>query len=725
MSAVLSHLPALTRPDEVHPPPRFGQLPGVRPTERPDLTPLLHARSVAIVGLSHPHRFGGKVFLNLRNFGYPGPIFGVNPRYPSLYEQPCYPSLSALPARPDCAILAVPNERLLDTLREAAALDIPAAVIPGSAFGVQDQLAKVAREAGMVLCGPNCMGFHAFAHKLVVSGYPVAPGTPAGHIAFITHSGSVFDALWQNTRGVHFNYLISSGNEMVTTLADYMRFALAQDSTRVIGLFLETVRDPQNFVLALQEAAERDVPVVALKVGSSESGARLALAHSGALAGEEAVYAAVFRRYGVSQVTSLDEMLDTLELLASGLRPPTRFIASLHDSGGERGLLADLAEAEGVPFAEINAETQATLAATLDPGLAPINPLDAWGTGNEAERIYRESLLALDADPAVGLCVFAVDLYPSELEDSTYVNVALAVQGQLTKPLVFLCNLAASLGPVQSARLRAAGIPVLMGTEHGVRAIKHLLAYCEKRRRLKTDDDPSETRPEGLPLFPVKLNSTAMDEFTSGEFLRAYGIPLAERALASSLAEALSAAEYIGYPVAVKTAMGVAHKSDAGGVLLNIQNAEALTHAHRDFDAHFGPRVLVQKMIPNGIELILGLVNDAQFGLLLTLGLGGILVEALHDSQLVLLPTTQAEVRAALLKLRGAALLKGPRGRPPVDLEAVVDVAMRLSALAADLGDALDSLDINPLIAWPDGCMAVDALIVPKALTTPPVTLAA
>jgi acetate---CoA ligase (ADP-forming) len=273
MSTLSAHLPSLTRPGELHPPPRFSQMPGVGPTEQPDLTPLLHARSVAIVGLSQPHRFGGKIFLNLRNFGYPGQIFGVNPRYPSLYEQPCYPSLSALPERPDCAILAVPNERLPDTLREVAALGIPAAVIPGSAFGVQDQLTAIAHEAGIVICGPNGMGFHAFAHKLVVSGYPVAPDTPSSHITFITHSGSVVDALWQNTRGIHFNYLISSGNEITMTLADHVRFALRQASTHVIGLFLETVRDPQNFLIALQEAAEHDVPIGALKVGQTEAGA--------------------------------------------------------------------------------------------------------------------------------------------------------------------------------------------------------------------------------------------------------------------------------------------------------------------------------------------------------------------------------------------------------------------------------------------------------------------
>ncbi|MBI3763528.1 MAG: CoA-binding protein, partial [Chloroflexi bacterium] len=233
-------------------------------THRQDLTPLLHARSVAIVGISQLPRFGGWVYKNLHDFGYQGKIFGVNPRYTTLYDQPCYASLRDLPERPDCAVLAIPNERLLAALDEAAELSISAAVIFSSAHSdpapsggqpsLQDKLAEVARANGMAICGPNCMGFHAFGQKLVVSGYPVTPGTASGGVAFITHSGSVFDAFWQNTRGVRFNYVISSGNEIVTTMADYMQFALDDPTTRVVALFLETIRDPATFVAALSEA---------------------------------------------------------------------------------------------------------------------------------------------------------------------------------------------------------------------------------------------------------------------------------------------------------------------------------------------------------------------------------------------------------------------------------------------------------------------------------------
>ena len=262
-----------------------------------------------------------------------------------------------------------------------------------------------------------------------------------------------------------------------------MQFALTDPTTRVIGLFLETVRDPQTFKAALIEAAERDVPIVALKVGRSERGARLAQAHSGALAGADAAYEALFAYYGVRRVKSPDEMMDTLELLATGMRASTRYITAICDSGGERGMLVDLAEAEGVEFAPISETTSAHLADILEPGLDPINPLDAWGTGNEYERIYQECLQTLDADPLTGLNVFAVDLTHASDFSPAYVEVALAVQPHLTHPLTFLVHLSAAAGDTQISRLRRAGIPVLLGTETGLRAIRHVLEYSEYQRQ--------------------------------------------------------------------------------------------------------------------------------------------------------------------------------------------------------------------------------------------------
>ncbi len=693
---------------------------------RQDLTPLLRARSVAVVGASQGDRFGGKLCRNLQRFGYGGAIFPVNPRYTELYGRPCYPSLRELPERPDCALLAVPNARLEGALAEAAACGIPAAVVFASAWSdpaeggpsLQDRLARVAREHGMVVCGPNCMGFVSLAERLAVSGYDVNPATPAGHVTLVTHSGSVWDALLQNRRGVAWNTIVSPGNEMVTTAADYMHFALGDPQTRAIGLFLEAVRDPAGFRAALAEAARRDVPVVVLKTGRSRRGAEFARAHSGALAGEDAAHDALFAHFGVRRVTSIDELMDTLELFATGMRPPTAKVSALLDSGGQRALLADLAAAEGVEFAAIGAATQARLAELLEPGLEPVNPLDAWGTGNASEEIYAECLRALDADPATGLNLFAVDLYPIDDPRSSYPKIAAKVQDELTKPLAWLTHASATTSEAQASTLRRMGIPVLLGTETGLRAVRHVLDYARFQRERATRGPVAREvpRPAELSLLRRELEARgdALDEHASKRCLRAYGLTTTREMAAESLEEALRAAEKIGYPVVLKTAAGLLHKTERRGVRLDLRDGDDLVAAYRDLEARLGRRVLVQEQVPPGVELLLGIVADPHFGPMLTVGSGGIHVEILADVRWLLLPTSAAEVRAALAKLRGAPLLRGARGRAPADEDAVVRAALGLAALAEDLGDRIEAVDVNPLIALPDRAVVVDALIVPK-----------
>jgi acyl-CoA synthetase (NDP forming) len=387
-------------------------------------------------------------------------------------------------------------------------------------------------------------------------------------------------------------------------------------------------------------------------------------------------------------------------------------------------MLVDLAEEIGVEFAPLTAATTQQLASLLEPGLDPVNPLDAWGTGNDYTEIYRACLLALDSDPATGLNIFAVDLTAANDFSPSYVEVALAVQPYLTKPLVFLLHVTAAAGSNQIGRLRQAGIPVLLGSETGLRAIRHLLDYSldDRQRRLSQGCDSHRIAlpPDKLAEVREVLRQAVgpLDEYASKQILQAYGLPVTAEALAGSLAEALQAAEAIGYPVALKTAAGALHKSEQAGIRLHLATPADLTAAYQDIERRLGARVLVQQMIPPGLELLLGLVNDAQFGLMLALGSGGVLVELLRDYRLLMLPTTPDQVRQALLGLRGAALFRGVRGQAPVDLEAVVEAAMGLAGLAADLGELIAEVDINPLIVRPEGVVVVDALIVPGAKTT-------
>jgi acyl-CoA synthetase (NDP forming) len=693
---------------------------------RQDLTPLLHPQSVAIVGISQPGRFGGILAQNVSRFGYEGLIYGVNPRYDSLYDRPCYASLSDLPERPDLAILAVPNNGLVASLEEVAACGIPAAVIFASAYSepdtdelpLKEQLGNIAKKNDIVLCGPNGMGFVAPSHRLAVSGYRVNPETPTGNAAMICQSGSVWEAFLQNQRGVNFNYIISAGSEAATTLSDYMQFALERESTRVIGLFLETVRDPETFKAALVEAAERDIPIVALKTGRSERGAQLARAHSGALAGEDGAYDALFEYYGVRRTRSTDEMLDTLELFATGMRTKTHFVSAILDSGGQRALLVDLGEAEGVEFTPIAEDTQKKLGEVLERGLDPVNPLDAWGTGNGADDIYAQGIQALDADPSTGITLLAVDLPPMDDRDSWYANIVHPLLSRLRNPLAVLAHLSDATSAKQAGELREMGVPVLMGTETGLRATRHVVEYSayQRDRAANTNARPCRIeRQANLSELRERLRgaSGALGEHESKQLLAAYGLTTTREVQTNTLAETLRAGDEIGYPVALKTCADL-HKTERGGVRLGIVDREELSEAYSDFEKRLGEEVLVQQMIPAGTELILGVVNDPQFGPMLTLGTGGIFVEVLADVSMLAIPTTPDAARRVLKRLRGAALLQGARGKEPADIDAIVDAVMGLSALAEDLGESISEIDVNPLVALPDRAVVVDALIIPK-----------
>jgi acyl-CoA synthetase (NDP forming) len=539
----------------------------------------------------------------------------------------------------------------------------------------------------------------------------------AGPVALISHSGSAFAAFAFNDRGIGFNVLVSSGQEIVTTMDDYMAYALSLGSTRVLALLLETVRDPAGFVGSLALAAERGVPVFALKMGRTEGSKAMVTTHSGALAGEHGAYEAVFDAHGVHEVRTLDEMADCLELFSSPRRVSGgRGISSVHDSGGERALFVDLAHDLGVPLADIGAETVALIDAVLDPGLVAENPLDAWGTGIDAERIFRESFLALAQDPDSAALAFVVDMTrQDEPRDGGYLGIALDTWAATDRPFCMVSNLASAIAHEQAAHLREAGIPVLEGTETGLRALRHLLDDSEFRGRAapaSAEPVPTEVRER----WRARLSAGGtLSELEGLALLADYGIPVVAAPTAASVGEAASAAANVGYPVALKTAMpDAAHKSDVDGVRLGITDGKALTAAYRDLSSHLGPQVTVASMAPPGVEIALGIIRDLDFGPLVLVAAGGVMVEFLHDRKLVLPPVDPAGGRRALDRLTVRTLLDGLRGAPPADIDAVAHAVSRLSVLATDLGDVIEAIDVNPVICSPTRCVAVDALVVPR-----------
>ena len=772
--------------------------PGTGAADRPAVTAMLEARTVALVGASpRPGSLGERMVSEVAKSPSRPRVYLVNPRHRRVAGLPCHASLADLPGPVDLVLLAVPDTAVEEQLALAARRGDRSAVLFGSAHeppaqppgespgqppreslvqpqdeslaqppgpappALRARLAATARAAGMAVCGAGCMGFVNVTRGLRAVGYVEPDPLPAGPVALITHSGSVFSALLRTRRALGFTVAVSSGQELVTTAAQYAEYALGLPETRVLALVLEAIREPGRLRAVLATARERRIPVVMLTAGRSAGGRALVSAHSGALATADGGWEALAAAYGVHRVADLAEMADTLELFAltgstspwptpspatprpadpsptapppAGAHPTHRSstsplnpidpaspvlrtgIATVHDSGLERAHLADVADELGVPFAKISAATTARLAALLDPGLEAANPLDVWGTGSRAGEQLSGSLAALADDPAVHAVALAVDLVHEFDGDESYPLAVTETARRTSKPVVVLSNVPAAIDPDTAAGLRAAGIPVLEGTRTGLLALKHLLDHAA---------DPDPPAPPYVPDQARQQRWTRA--ITAGEahgarleeLLRDYGIAVARTRAADTSAGALAAAAEIGYPVVLKTGEpGIAHKSDAGGVLLGLRDPDALGAAYQDLAERLGRRVLVCETIPAGPELSLGLARDHELGPLLVVGAGGVLVELLADRAVALPPVSPAQARRMLGTLRVSRLLAGVRGQPPADLDAVAAAITGLSQLAAELGDVLEALDINPLICGPAGAVAVDALAIPRAPT--------
>ncbi len=685
---------------------------------------MLEARSVAVVGASaRPDSFGLTMMVQLVEGGFDGAVYPVNPRYEEVMGHACLPSLAEVPEPVDLAILGVANAMLEEQLRAAAAMGARSAVIFASCYeapvdrapSLGERLAAIARDAGMSLCGGNGMGFINLDRRLRACGFSEPLDREPGGIAFITHSGSAFSALLHNDRGLRFNVAISSGLELVTTTADYLAHALELDTTRVAALFIETVRDPGGFRRALDRAAERDVPVVALKVGRTAGAQEMVTAHSGALAGEDGAFEALVDAHGVLRVRTLDELADTLELFSAGRRAGPGGLAAIHDSGGERAHLIDVADEVGVPLARISEDTTARLAAVLEEGLPAVNPLDAWGTGNDAADIFIACMHALLEDPDTAALAFCVDLTTELVSESGYARVAAEVFARTGKPVAVLSNLASAIDPRDAGFVRRAGIPVLEGTETGLRALGHLLAYRDHRTRT-----PAASRARRDPALRDRWRARMAEERSWDEadglaLLRDYGIPVVGHDVVETVEGAVAVAERLGWPVVLKTAApGVTHKSEVDGIRLGLTDAGAVRRAFSDLATRLGPRMMVQSTAPEGVEMALGVVRDEQFGPLVLVAAGGILVEVVGDRRLALPPLDEDRARAMIDRLAVRSVLDGARGRPRSDIRALCAAIVSMAALAEDLGEQLDAMDVNPLVVSPNGCLAADALVIPR-----------
>ena len=679
-----------------------------RPPVRPRLRRMLEGRTVAVVGASdRPDSFGWRMATEvLRSPGVERSWF-VNAGRSTVLGRPCLPSLADVPEPVDLVLLGVPDHALVDQVRLASGRGDGGAVVYGAARDLGNDL--VAAADGLEVCGGGCMGFVNAVRGVRAIGYLERDPLPAGPIALVTHSGSVFSAMLRTHRRLEYSLAVSSGQELVTTTADHLAYALSLPQTRVVGLVLETLRDADAMRAVLADAAARDIPVVALTVGTSSRGRTLVDAHSGALAGSDAAWEALFAAYGVHRVDDLGELTDSLECFAVGrrVRRPGGGIATVHDSGAERVLAADVAERLGVPFASLSSTTTERLAALLDPGLVPTNPLDVWGTGRDAEGMLAECLTTLADDSAVDVVALAVDLVPEYDGDESYPKALARLVDHTEKPVVVLSNLSSAVDGPLATDLRMRGIPVLEGTRSGLRALGHLLDHAP--RPLAPAAAVDEARQE---RWAARLLVGDVDPFA---LLADYGVPAVATRRADDRVAAIAAADAAGYPVVLKTGNpDVHHKLDVDGIRLHVGDSAAVAAAYDELAGRLGPSVLVQPEVPGGVEVALGLWRDPLLGPLVLVAAGGALVELLAERSVALPPVDTERAAGLVARLRLSELLAGHRGRPALATGSLVDAVVAFSQLAHELGDLLEAVDVNPLVVGPDGAVAVDALVVPR-----------
>ncbi|HLI11426.1 MAG TPA: acetate--CoA ligase family protein [Alphaproteobacteria bacterium] len=692
----------------------------------PDINKLLCPKSVAIVGASPRQAAAAtRVINNLKRFGYGGPIYPVNPRYPEVQGLRCYPSLGELPETPDAVFVAIAAESVMPVIEEAGRCGIRAAIVNASGFAdsgpdgeaLQARLLEAAQASGIAVCGPNNMGFINLHDRICMWTARVLPKLEPGPAAIISQSGSVAIAISQDDREIGFSYIITAGNEAVCTAADYLQAVIRDDRVRVVMMFIETIRNPRLFAEAALEAAARGKRIVVLKVGRSEGGRAAVAAHTGALSGEDRVYDAFFRRYGIVRAGDIDEMIETAILLKRYPDPPApRKAIAITVSGGEAALIADIGAGAGLRLAELSPATIAAMKPAFPPFARPRNPVDAWGLGWDPER-FQQIFDALIEEPDAGAIALAVDAPGGGGADAhvalDMAQSCIAALGRTDKRIVFLNNVAAGGVNLEvRKRLDDHGMPYLAGMRPALAAIAHWLSL----------EIPARIAAPAARALPVIERLAEPERF---RLVAEAGIPMAECVSVRSAEDAVQAAKRLGFPVVLKgTSPHLAHKTEHGLVKLGLADGASVAAAYRELQAILErqapqdslARIIVQPMAGEGVQLLLGARNDPDFGSILVVGLGGTLVEVMGEASLRIGPVDAETAAAMLAETKAATLLAGTRGKGPFDADAAIAAIVAFSRFAHDARGCIVAAEINPLIVREKGAGAIGVDLVLEPL---------
>jgi acetate---CoA ligase (ADP-forming) len=695
-------------------------------TRRIDIARLMRPRSIAIVGVSaEPGSPGGGVLDNLERYGYGGKIHLVSRSRGNVNGRRCVASIDDLPEGVDTALLTVPRVAVESAVSACVRRAVGAVIIFAAGFAeaggewkaAQERIAAVARDAGMAMCGPNCLGIMNYVDGIPLTFSPQQPTSPptGPSLSIVAQSGGLSAILRTAllAKDVPVAFAVSTGNEAVLGLEDYLEFLLDDAMTRVITVFAEQIRQPQRFLRLAARAREAGKAIVLLHPGRSAAARAAAQSHTGALAGDHAIMRALMVREGVIAVDGLDELIDVSELMARFSGLPAAGPAVLTDSGAFKGMTLDLAEAVGLELPPLPPATAERLKAELPDFMEPGNPLDLTAQGILDLDLYARTLKPLFDDAAFGSVFVAPIVSANSAFAAAKIAAILKPMVGAGKPAIMgLLGGEVALPPGTVEEVRAAGIALFRSPERGLRALARVTAHARTAGRVR-----ARSPAMAAPALP---GNGVLPEHVAKPYLKRLGIPVPNGAMTRDLAAAQAAAAQIGYPVALKLqAVALPHKSDAGGITLDVGDPAALEKAWRRMhqgvlERHPGiaiDGVLVEAMAKRGLEMIVGARRDPEWGPVVVVGLGGIWAEALRDI-LVLPPDLDpSELGGELKTLKAAPLLEGTRGAPARDVAALIDIAGRIGSVVRARPE-ITEIEINPLVLFESGALALDALIV-------------
>lgn len=691
----------------------------------PDLSRLLTPRSVVIVGASPtPGALGNSVLRNLDRHGYAGAVHLINPKRDEIDGRPCLKSIDELPPGVDAAVLAIPGPAVLDAVKALAARDVGAAIIFSAGFAeggeeglaAQAEVARIAAEHGMIIEGPNCLGLvnHAARIPLTFVETPALDLTGKPAVGIVSQSGAMAVVLGTTLmgKGLGITLSVSTGNEAASGVEDYVEHLIGDPATPAIAMIVEQFRKPARFLALAERAREAGKHVVLLHPGTSSAARESAATHTGAMAGDWQLMKTKVERAGVVLVDSLEALGDVVELSVRGKPVRRGGTAVLTESGAFKALTLDLAEAIGLDLPAPAGETAAAMRATIPDFIPVSNPMDLTAQALVDNDLYRRTMMPLLADDRYAALVFGIIQTDADTSARKFPPIIDAVRLlQPEKPVIFAgLDDGAPVPPEYVQELRSIGVTYFSSPERAFRALRHLM------RRAERDFARAAGAPVALDLPPGVI-----PEYRAKQLLGPAGIPFPPGGFAADLPSAKTLAARVGYPVAIKAqAAALSHKSDAGGVILNIADEPALESAwlrlFENVAAHDADLTLegvqVEAMGQRGIELIVGARNDADWGPVILAGFGGVTAELLHDVRLLPTDLTHDAIVAELRQLKQGALLDGYRGSPALDIDAVADLVCRLGRVLAGT-PAIREIDLNPVVVYPrgQGVVALDALI--------------